>query len=613
MDLVNTITLLLGPLVVPECRRAVGRGWLILFRTLAALALGGVGLFVLWLWWFLADTDDNFQPKELIRIGVLVLEVMALVVGLILTPAVLAGSLAGEKERGSLPLLLTTSATPREIILGRLSGKMSQVVMILLAGLPTLILLGRLHDLGWLPMLTLVALPLAVSFGAAGISMAASVLSRRGRDALMSVYLLLLLVLMSQLALPFVPTWLGLQFLSPLSQEVIVSLFWDGLLVPAWCTIAIWLVFGALGLIVAAWRLRPSCLGQIGAPSRRSQKGRSLWMPPVAERPMLWKELFIERSGTLGRFGAFVGILLVVYLGIGSLTLTGVLVGLRWTRPDNTWTSYCEALMGWLYAGFSAILIGFLIECALGLRAAVAISSERERNTWDGLLTSPLSGGEIVNGKLWGNLFALRWLLLASLVAWVAATAMGAMTVRELASSLALVLAVGLFLSAVGVRVSLATGTATRSMSITMGIWMLAGLALFVASWVISAIVSLFYLFSWWMAAQAGLLATTGGPWAPLSIFDLQTIVVVGLYLVATSLVASESRLRFDRIAGRMAGGEVQVAFDQIVHGQPLAPVRIDSLNAKTDRVKLLPLLPDLPVDRTAVFATSRTPDPDPS
>ncbi len=41
---------------------------------------------------------------------------------------------------------------------------------------------------------------------------------------------------------------------------------------------------------------------------------------------MLWKELYIERVGTLGRFGRWLGVLLTVGIGGGSLVLAGIIV-----------------------------------------------------------------------------------------------------------------------------------------------------------------------------------------------------------------------------------------------------------------------------------------------
>lgn len=579
----NVATALLGPLIVPECRRAVGRGWLILVRMLAAFALVGVALVVVWWWWFANQSEPGYRPYDLLRGGTLVLEVMAIVIALVLAPAVMAGSLAGEKERGSLHLLLTTSATPREIVLGRLAAKMSQVLMILAAGLPALFLLAALDGLAPAVVGTLIALPAGVALGTGGLSAAASVLSRRGRDALMSVYLVILLVLLSQLALPFLPGWLGLGRVSPLGGEVVESLLMDDAIGPAWTTIGLWLAVGLVGVAVAAWRLRPSCLGEgiAAAAGRRARRVRKAWVPPVGDRPMLWKELFIERTGTLGRFGKAVGVLLIAYLGAGSLGLLAAIVAVSLARPESDLPAALGGLIGWLYAGYAATLFGFLLQLAVGLRAAVAIASERERDTWDSLLTSPLDGREIVVGKLWGSLYALRWLFAATLISWVACLILGEMSPREFVYQVALVLAVGAFLAAAGVRISLATGTATRSMSVTIGVWMAAGAAVFAASWVLAGVIALFWLFCWFMAVRLQLVTFAAGVWSPITIFDLQKILSASMYVVGTLMIASESRLRFDRIAGRMAGGEAQVAVDRLLHGEPLAPVRLGGLDGE--------------------------------
>ena len=100
-------------------------------------------------------------------------------------------------------------------------------------------------------------------------------------------------------------------------------------------------------------------------------------------------------------------------------------------------------------------LFGCLIQWAIGLRAAVAIASERERGTWDALLTSPLEGTEIVRGKLWGSLYALRRLFAATFWAWTVALACGAMSGWDYLTQVAETLIVGAFLAAVGVRTSL--------------------------------------------------------------------------------------------------------------------------------------------------------------
>src|SRR5207249_6384661 len=87
----NLATVLLGPLVVPECRRSAARGWPIVARTLAALLAALVTLWVVWFWWFSQTFDAGYSPFSALRGGLIALEGMAVTVALVLSPAVLAG------------------------------------------------------------------------------------------------------------------------------------------------------------------------------------------------------------------------------------------------------------------------------------------------------------------------------------------------------------------------------------------------------------------------------------------------------------------------------------------------------------------------------------------
>ena len=84
---------------------------------------------------------------------------------------------------------------------------------------------------------------------------------------------------------------------------------------------------------VAAWRLRPTCLAT-GDTVKKSR--RPLWVPALGDRPMLWKELYIERVGTLGRFGRWLGVLITVAIGGGSLVLAAIILSdLFWPCADG--------------------------------------------------------------------------------------------------------------------------------------------------------------------------------------------------------------------------------------------------------------------------------------
>ena len=59
-----------------------------------------------------------------------------------MTPALFAGAIAQEVERGNLVLLLASPVSSFEIVLGKLGPRMAQVVLILAVAVPVLGLLS---------------------------------------------------------------------------------------------------------------------------------------------------------------------------------------------------------------------------------------------------------------------------------------------------------------------------------------------------------------------------------------------------------------------------------------------------------------------------------------
>lgn len=290
---------------------------------------------------------------------------------------------------------------------------------------------------------------------------------------------------------------------------------------------------------------------------------------------MLWKELFIERISPLGRagrwLGLFAGILLV---GLSTAYAGVILIGLWYGLEIAIAADYTDWIGRMIFN--SSSMVGYLIELAVGFRAAVAISSERERGTWDGLLTSPLQGTEIVVGKLWGSLYALRWLIVAALWAWTLALLCGAMPLKYYAVLLLDHAVIGACMAAVGVRVSLAMPTATKAMATTVALWLVLRGALSLLAAVIVGTFALAIQLALMSLADPEESLAINFAWSPLSFADAWVAVRLGLFLILTALVVVESRYRFDRVAGRMTGGTAEVAVDRFFHGTPMAPVAMD-------------------------------------
>jgi ABC-type transport system involved in multi-copper enzyme maturation permease subunit len=248
--------------------------------------------------------------------------------------------------------------------------------------------------------------------------------------------------------------------------------------------------------------------------------------------------------------------LLVTLLFVGSAIVATSLTWSALFPPGEPLVIDAEEAIAGLIAAASTPLLWFL-QWAVGLRAAGVVSVERQRHTWDALLVSPLEGREIVWAKTWGSLYALRWLLAATAVAWICAAMGGTLAPDELASLLGLLLCAGAFMAAVGVAVSLRMTNPTRGMATTIGLWMLSAIGTAVLAGLIALVASLL-ISMLWMSFQltsngANMTATAWMPNFGEIIAVAYVVLRLAIYLILTVAIAATVTLRFDRLAGRMS------------------------------------------------------------
>jgi ABC-type Na+ efflux pump permease subunit len=213
------------------------------------------------------------------------------------------------------------------------------------------------------------------------------------------------------------------------------------------------------------------------------------------------------------------------------------------------------------------------LELGIGLRAAVSIASERERATWDAILMSPLKPAEISVAKVLGSLHALRYLAAAMLLAWTLAVVVQAVSVHAYVIWLVGTFVMGCFMAAVGVRFSLSMPTATRAMSWTIGVRLGVSLVIGVVAIAIIGFVFLACVSMFALLTSYHLIPANARPWFPMSFqmgWDLATNLTT---LLLTILIVVDTSFRFDRIAGRMAGGTLATTVDAMVHGTTHKPV----------------------------------------
>ena len=249
-------------------------------------------------------------------------------------------------------------------------GKLSQVGMVVLAGLPVVAFLAPLDGLGLGHLSALIVLLAAVAArgrrpGRGGIRG----LAPRPRCTT-DVYISDGLAHGEPAPGLARPAASGRRLC--LSGSTLISsmirLVWAGDTVQApsrrpacWATLGLWPapLWRSGGFVRAAFRSGSY------APKPRSRKKA----PPVRERPMLWKELFIERVASLGRFGRWLGVLLTIGIGGGSLVLGGMIVYRRlFFSPNPTWSRWHPTRSRLLLGGFAGTLLGWLL--AVGRRPA---------------------------------------------------------------------------------------------------------------------------------------------------------------------------------------------------------------------------------------------------
>ncbi len=569
----NPLERLLGPLATEECRRSVRRNWLLCARGGAAVVATGTVVAVVWYWWTAHRFQGVFLPGELLAGATLVVEIMAITLAVLLGPALVAGAIAGEKDRGTLELLLVSRLSAGEIVAARFVGLLSQVAMIGAAGLPALVLLAALRDATWLEFALLLLVPSAVTLGSGGLALAASTLSRKARNALLAVYLIEIVLFAGSALIPGLAGEAVGRWLRPVNPfAALPGLITGADFVPAVLVVAFWSSIGIAGFVVSSWQLWPAYLRHVGGGAAARRTTRRWRVPPLGARPVLWKELFIERSGSFGWVGRWLGRLLFWSLTGSSVVLLCMLLWAYWTQaPAGTSFGLPNMLAAWIAS--TATFVLWLLQWAVGLRASAAVSSERQRATWDALLVSPLEGREILWGKTWGSVFALRWLAAAAVVSWVAATLGGAMTLSECCACVGLLVCGGAFMAASGTAVSIGSRSATKGMATTLGIWMAASIATAAAGSILAALLILFVeaaRAALWMATS-GLNANYSG--TPLSLFayfnEIYVAVRLGLFILATAAVGVYLRTNFDRLAGRMPESSTFLVAERVTEESP--------------------------------------------
>jgi ABC-type transport system involved in multi-copper enzyme maturation permease subunit len=477
---------LVGPVALYELVRATRRSHFVLYRLYAYFLFILLALF--YCVWTVASPNSaqelRLPAAEMAAFGgtfvftFLALQLLALAV---LTPAYTAGVLAEEKARGTLEFLLATDLRNREIVLGKLVARLGNLLLILLTGLPAVAFLQFLGGIDPLLVLAGFAATGVTLVGLAGLSVLNSVYARTPRGAIVLTFLEIAayLVLSTLAATSFGATglfttpvpglgrfclhdllyWLDggnpLLLVSDLTQDLARGAHLADILPGRLGDYAVF--HGLLALACVGWasaRLRVVFRKQVYSQARSARRARGRPRPVrVGRWPMLWKETRPAAGLRLGWFGRAVVAVLVV----------GSFLPLLAGPPGGVTASYLG-----LWVRFAGALVACLLLLQVAVHAATALSSEREHQTFDGLLSTPLSAAAILVGKWLGSVLSVRWGWVWLGTIWGTGVLAGGLEARALPVLLVAWLVYAAALAVVGLWFSLVSRSGLRATVLTL-------------------------------------------------------------------------------------------------------------------------------------------------
>jgi ABC-type transport system involved in multi-copper enzyme maturation permease subunit len=450
-----------------------------------------------------------------------------------LTPAYVSMAISEEKERQTLEMLFTTALSDRDIVLGKLFGRLAHLFNILLVAVPILCLSMLWGGVDACEIVGGIAATILALLSVGGISILCSVVASDSFKAVGCSYLIVFIFGVVCLA---IPTCSPMTFVGEFQRAYATSLEewrtggkvlapgilqrslptqapqagvnaagirapsppepWPLLLgMLAGCA-ALHLVIFLLCTTLAVGALREPSSPPVKPVQRprvvfldelswgpfdtlRDPRPSPLWgyrppLPPVSDDPLLWKELSL---GSLWEWER-------------QIALDGVMQRWRWILPTVLLSAGPFFYWYWCQPGYGgALRMAFLpvirvltvvlagIGCVgLALRAAATVSRERDQRTLLGLFLLPVERADILRAKRLGCL--LRWRVCAQGLAlvWLAGLVSGVLHAWSVLLLAATCAAFALFLVSVGLWLSVvARQTRWALLSMTLILFLLFG------------------------------------------------------------------------------------------------------------------------------------------
>jgi ABC-type transport system involved in multi-copper enzyme maturation permease subunit len=518
--LLNPMRLAFGPVFQKEVRSAGRRRGTYIARAFTALGLLGVVSFA-----FVAWAVDS-QPGGLARVqslqslapalAMIVVWFQFVVFGF-MAPQFSSGAICDERRAQTLSTLLTTPLRPSEIIFGKLSSSVVQLLILALLSVPTLLAVRIFGGLSATFVIGGMAIVLSTAILGASLAVMFSLWSRRASTAGGAALLLLIAVIIG----PFIAEALRVSIINRLAGTDFAH-FYDNIyatcapvtlfylsystgmemeppsfefslgsggptvwLGPVWAVNAAYNLGVAMVLLMfASVQLRRTMRRMAGeAPTVASESRRARRrnrkpgqgtpadspaeeLPPahrhsrnVRGNPVLWREF---RQQILGSRRL---------LGMAALVTVGAMAVLYW--QVSIFEEGLHQMMGVIA---SLAILGHAVAVTTS-----GIASEREARTWEALIATPMTAGQILWAKFAGGLRSQVFFPAIALAHFAIAAAAGAFWAPAIFHIILIMAGPILFFTATGQLFALIFRRATTAAAVNLTLMLL----LYLGPWVL--------------------------------------------------------------------------------------------------------------------------------
>ncbi|HYV35423.1 MAG TPA: ABC transporter permease subunit, partial [Gemmataceae bacterium] len=326
----------------------------------------------------------------------------------------------------------------------------------------------------------------------------------------------------------------------------------------------------SVGLAIA--RLRRVALAQTYGKAIKARGGMRIWnRPPVGPFPMFWKEINCE-GGSRSPWLAWVIIIILLVLTFIWPVMAVIRRCLDFYQEVRPWNNLATEMNIWVC--FCNVIVGYLTLFAIGVRASTSITTEREKQTFDTLLTTPMDSGSILSAKWIGSLLGVRFGILWLLMIWAIGIVTGGLHLVSLLFAVVAWTIYAAFAATLGLWFSVTSKSSLRATVWTIAMLIITG----AGHWLIWACCGPMLAFSYspgtekvaqyLLKAQAGILTPgfvmvwsvlasedtirSGDPWNrewwEMTIFSL--VGLVG-WSIASAVLYSVTSARFRKLTHR--------------------------------------------------------------